>query len=56
LRDPPPNEGNGVVRAANIDRLAVATEPKHRVACSALTSPNMPLVNGRIVAYVFGIC
>src|SRR5260370_42487987 len=33
LLDPPLNEGSGVVRAGNIDRLAVATEPKHRVAC-----------------------
>src|SRR5439155_8059836 len=33
LLDPPPNEGSGFARTGNIDRLAVATESKDRVAC-----------------------
>src|SRR5258707_14939517 len=32
LCDPPPNEGSGIVRAGNIDRLAGATELKGRFA------------------------
>src|SRR6266436_5140708 len=32
LIDPPPNERSGVVRAGNIERLAVETEPKGCVA------------------------
>src|SRR5438876_73784 len=33
LPDPPPNEGSGFARTGNIDRLAIATELKDRVAC-----------------------
>src|SRR5467141_1185988 len=43
LRDPPLNEGSGVVRAGNIDRLAVASEPKDRVACVRAGVAEYPL-------------
>src|SRR5712664_1777188 len=43
LLDPPLNEGNGVVRAGNIDRLAVASEPKDRVACVRAGVAEYPL-------------
>ena len=33
MLDPPLNKASGIVRAGNIDGLAVATEPKHRAAC-----------------------
>src|ERR1700716_3091118 len=43
LRDPPLNEGGGVVRAGNIERLAFATEPKDSIACVRADVAEHPL-------------
>src|SRR3981189_2704936 len=48
LIDPPPNEGSGVARAGNIDWLAVATEPKHHVACVRAHVAEYPFQRGEV--------